>query len=112
MPAPKTLRYPAVILAAAFTVALSATASADPTPALHARSAQPTEPTGVIHGDTYTETHDANSQAIIFWDEPVDGGFGGPPGALLVIRPTAARAGLITPRASFVQEMLKSVEQI
>ena len=117
MPATKTVRRLVAVLAAAAAIAVPLTASADPTP--HARPAQPhaAQPAPTRNGDCgkgYSESDNDKdrTQSITFCDEPVDGAFGGPNGAMIVIRPTAARPGLVTPRTSFVQEMLKSVENI
>jgi hypothetical protein len=47
-----------------------------------------------------------------FSDDPLNAGGFGPNDATIRVRPTAARTTLIRPRISFVQEMLKSVENI
>ncbi|MGC4066065.1 MAG: hypothetical protein QM784_15720 [Polyangiaceae bacterium] len=47
-----------------------------------------------------------------FSDDPLAAGGFGPNDATIRVRPTAARTTLIRPRISFVQEMLKSVENI
>lgn len=47
-----------------------------------------------------------------FSDDPLNAGGFGPSDATIRVRPTAARTTLIRPRISFVQEMLKSVENI
>jgi hypothetical protein len=47
-----------------------------------------------------------------FDDDPLSAGGFGPNDARIQVRPQAARTTLIRPRTSFVQEMLKSVENI
>ena len=47
-----------------------------------------------------------------FSDDPLNAGGFGPNDATIRVRPTAAGTTLIRPRISFVQEMLKSVENI
>jgi hypothetical protein len=47
-----------------------------------------------------------------FEDDPLAAGVGGPSGAVIKLRSTVVRRTLIRPRASFVPEMLKSVETI
>jgi hypothetical protein len=47
-----------------------------------------------------------------FSDDPLNAGGFGPNDATIKVRPRAARTTLIRPRVSFVQEMLKSVENI
>lgn len=47
-----------------------------------------------------------------FEDDPLNAGGFGPNDATIKVRPRAARTTLIRPRTSFVQEMLKSVENI
>ena len=116
MPATKTIRRLVAVLAAAAALAVPLTASADPTPRVRPAAATPAPAANTRNdcGKGYSETDNDKdrTQAITFCDEPVDGAFGGPNGAMIVIRPTAARPGLVTPRTSFVQEMLKSVENI
>jgi hypothetical protein len=47
-----------------------------------------------------------------FEDDPLNAGGFGPNDATIKVRPRAAKTTLIRPRTSFVQEMLKSVENI
>jgi hypothetical protein len=53
-----------------------------------------------------------NGYGYEFSDDPLNAGGFGPNDATIRVRPTAARTTLIRPRISFVQEMLKSVENI
>jgi hypothetical protein len=58
-----------------------------------------------------TAAHDGDQIYIMDADQ-LNGDVGSPYGATLKVRPPPKRALLIRPRASFVQEMLKSVENI
>lgn len=80
---------------AAFSVALAILASSA---TVFAQAAKPAEGDG---GYGYE-----------FSDDPLNAGGFGPNDATIRVRPTAARTTLIRPRISFVQEMLKSVENI
>lgn len=60
------------------------------------------------------ETRSGGSEGYgyTFEDDPLNAGGFGPNDATIKVRPRAARTTLIRPRTSFVQEMLKSVENI
>jgi hypothetical protein len=47
-----------------------------------------------------------------FEDDPLTTGVDGTKGFVITVRPKGARSQLLRPRASFVQEMLKSVESL
>ena len=47
-----------------------------------------------------------------FKDDPLNAGVDGTKGFVITVRPKAMKTQLLRPRASFVQEMLKSVEAI
>jgi hypothetical protein len=47
-----------------------------------------------------------------FEDDPLNSGVSGTTGFVLKVRPKGARTALLRPRASFVPELLKSVESL
>jgi len=65
--------------------------------------AQATKETGDQKGDGYGYEFD---------DDPLSAGGFGPNDATIRVRPRAARTTLIRPRIQFVDEMLKSVENL
>jgi len=69
----------------------------------------------VAHADesTYSETgNTSGDQNVIFKDDPLAAGGFGPKDAIIHVPPQAKRVMLLRPRTQFVQEMLKSVENL
>lgn len=62
-------------------------------------------------GDYVTDT-DSDGYSVKFIDDLLAGDGLGAGGPMLVVRPQGVRVTLIRPRTSFVNEMLKSVENI
>jgi hypothetical protein len=62
--------------------------------------------------DVESATRTKAGDNYIFGDELVNSDVSFPSGAVLRVRPPALRTMLIRPRASFVSEMLKSVEKM
>lgn len=63
-------------------------------------------------GDDYVTSTEDDGYAVKFIDDLLAGDGLGAGGPMLVVRPQGARVTLIRPRTSFVNEMLKSVENI
>jgi hypothetical protein len=64
-------------------------------------------------GSSYSETgNTSGDQNIIFKDDPLAAGGFGPKDAIIHVPPQAKRVMLLRPRTQFVQEMLKSVENL
>jgi hypothetical protein len=55
---------------------------------------------------------DTKGYGYTFSDDPLAADLDGTKGFVITIRPKGARSQLLRPRASFVQEMLKSVEAL
>ena len=62
--------------------------------------------------DDYVDQTDRDGQRVVFKDDPMTAGPMASTGSLLVVRPSAARVGLLRPRVEFIHEMLKSVENL
>ena len=60
----------------------------------------------------YVEKNDASGQNMVFRDDPLAALPLGDRGSVIATRPSGARMGLLRPRTTFVQEMLKSVEAL
>ncbi|MDB4997859.1 MAG: hypothetical protein JWM74_5291 [Myxococcaceae bacterium] len=63
-------------------------------------------------GDGFMDQTDKDGQRVMFKDDPLAAENRGSTGATILVRPTAARVGLLRPRVQFVTEMLKSVENL
>lgn len=62
--------------------------------------------------DTYKESTDASGQSVFFHDDPLAAGGLGPNDAILRVPGTPRRVMLLRPRTQFVQELLKTVENM
>ncbi len=60
----------------------------------------------------YVEHAASGEQNVIFKDDPLAAGGLGPNDFRITVPPTAKRVTLLRPRTQFVQEMLKSVENL
>ncbi len=61
----------------------------------------------------YVENPGTNGdQSVIFRDDPLAAGGLGPNDVRITVPPTAKRVTLLRPRTQFIQEMLKSVENL
>jgi hypothetical protein len=68
--------------------------------------------TNTTTGDGFMDQTDKDGQRVMFKDDPLAADTRGATGATILVRPTAARVGLLRPRVQFVTEMLKSVENL
>lgn len=62
--------------------------------------------------EDFVDQTDKDGQRVVFKDDPMTADTMGSTGAVLVLRPSAARVGLLRPRVEFIREMLKSVENL
>ena len=62
--------------------------------------------------ETASSEGDGNGYGYEFSDDPLNAGGFGPNDATIRVRPGPVRTTLIRPRTSFVNEMLKSVENL
>ncbi len=60
----------------------------------------------------YVDQTDGSGQRVVFKDDPLGADGNASTGATIVVRPRAARVGLLRPRVHFIPEMLKSVENL
>jgi hypothetical protein len=67
---------------------------------------------GVAFAQAKEEGKEGDGYGYTFDDDPLSAGGFGPNDATIRVRPRAARTTLIRPRIQFVDEMLKSVENI
>jgi hypothetical protein len=98
-------RIPIVCVLASLFVFAAAPAFADETAAPAKAAAKPA-------AVKQTQTDDKKGYGYNFDDDPLNSGVSGTLGFVLKVRPKGARELLLRPRASFVGEMLKSVEAL
>jgi Cu/Ag efflux protein CusF len=94
------------LVAFALVVFAATTASAQTTKTQAAQATQATS------ADGFMDQTDKDGQKVIFKDDPLGAGNHDANGATILVRPTAARVGLLRPRVQFITEMLKSVENL